>query len=210
MSKNDEQIWVIDRPDWVPERGLIPLSKMEDVIETLQKWNPHTTPRGPAETNPKLKQLIPYIVLHSPQHKRVFAYQRTKQAGEQRLAGKFSVGIGGHVNDRDGDDPANLQQILGVGASRELVEELGFEVAGVKSYGFINDDTTEVGKVHLGVLIEITIGHSGVNQGTHLQQMIDIVPESEMINSGWMLWEDLRRRKDEFEDWSQIVADFHA
>src|SRR5438132_3277038 len=66
----------------------------------LARENNFFTPRSPAETNPALKQIIPYVLLvHGD---RVFHYVRGKKSGEQRLVAKGSIGIGGHMNDGDG------------------------------------------------------------------------------------------------------------
>src|SRR5436190_18265702 len=65
----------------------------------LARENNFFTPRAPAETNPALKQIIPYVLLvHAG---RVFHYVRGKKSGEQRLVAKGSIGIGGHMNDGD-------------------------------------------------------------------------------------------------------------
>src|SRR5207247_7044352 len=53
-------------------------------------------PRPEAETNPAYKQIIPYALIAF--EKTVLHYVRGKKAGEQRLAAKGSIGIGGHMN----------------------------------------------------------------------------------------------------------------
>src|SRR3954467_1340058 len=65
----------------------------------LARENNFFTARGAAETNPALKQIIPYVLL--VQGGRVFHYVRGKKSGEQRLIAKGSIGIGGHMNDGD-------------------------------------------------------------------------------------------------------------
>src|SRR5688572_2701510 len=66
----------------------------------LGRENNFFTPRPPAETDPSLKQIIPYVLL--VHEGRVLHYVRGKKAGEQRLVAKGSIGIGGHMNDGDG------------------------------------------------------------------------------------------------------------
>ena len=60
--------------------------------------------RGDAEQDPEYKQLIPYVLFThaSPEGDRsVFAYLRGPGQGEKRLVSKWSVGVGGHINDAD-------------------------------------------------------------------------------------------------------------
>jgi len=102
--------------------------------------------RKEVEENPNFKQLIPYIVVMS-KDRQLYAYQRPAKNAEKRLAGKLSIGVGGHVENE------TLEQCFW----RELHEEvMGVDVhldlSFVRFMGFINDDTTDVGKVHLGLL----------------------------------------------------------
>ncbi len=105
-------------------------------------------PRYEVETDPSFKQLIPYIVLACGDQ--VFHYRRGSAGTEKRLEALRSVGIGGHISEADaagGTDPYYT------GMMRELTEEVelgcGFRE---RCIGFINDDRTPVGSVHLGVV----------------------------------------------------------
>ena len=71
--------------------------------------------------------------------------RRTKAGGDARLHDRFSIGVGGHLNPGDGD--------LAGGLRREWREELvaDFEPE-FQLIGLLNDDTTEVGSVHLGAV----------------------------------------------------------
>ena len=56
-------------------------------------------PRDEVETDPSFKQIIPYVIMaHGG---RVLSYVRGKRAGEQRLLGQRSIGVGGHINPAD-------------------------------------------------------------------------------------------------------------
>lgn len=120
--------------------------------------------RAAAETDPAFLQLIPYCALTRPG--RVFAYQRTKQAGEARLRGNWSFGVGGHVNPVDaeaGEHPYSAA------LKRELKEEVGLDFTppddmpdfGVHDFapmlGLIYDPSNEVGRVHLGVVHRVSV-----------------------------------------------------
>jgi predicted NUDIX family phosphoesterase len=100
-------------------------------------------PRAVMEHDPSFKQVIPYIVLRDGD--RYFLMRRTRAGVDQRLHDRWSIGVGGHLNPGDGD--------LHGGLLREWHEELetDFEPA-FEPLALLNDDTTDVGSVHLGVV----------------------------------------------------------
>ncbi|MBN1996864.1 NUDIX domain-containing protein [candidate division KSB1 bacterium] len=108
--------------------------------------------RSLAEKKPEYKQPIAYCLIVNPESEEIFTYQRSAKAGdynETRLRGKWSWGIGGHIDkvDEDAKDPI-LTSLL-----RELNEEILIEkFKSPEILGYINDDDTEVGQVHFGVL----------------------------------------------------------
>ncbi len=106
--------------------------------------------RGAAEHDPNFKQLIPYVLIVCGS--KILRYQRGKGGGESRLHGCWSVGIGGHIEDHDRDlfseDAAGYLD----GMRREVREEVGIAPGPDTAVALINDDTTEVGQVHFGVV----------------------------------------------------------
>jgi predicted NUDIX family phosphoesterase len=117
-------------------------------------------PRVEAETDTRFKQIIAYCIIEREPARlgdpAVFAYRR-RGDGESRLRGLVSIGVGGHIN---ADDCSGLTGYVGVGAGflRELDEEVVLIPPGgtdLQWLGVINDDTDEVGRVHLGVVIKV-------------------------------------------------------
>lgn len=102
-----------------------------------------------AEESPQFKQLIAYAIFcHEG---RVLAYARTSKGGESRLHDKMSLGIGGHINPVDG--LADSLETYLAGVEREIREEVVFSgTAKQRLYAVINDDSNEVGSVHLGIV----------------------------------------------------------
>ncbi len=96
--------------------------------------------RDEAEKNPRFKQLIPFVLVFRGQ--KILRYQRV--GTESRLHGLYSIGIGGHLTDQD----ASYQE----GMLREVREETGLEPLAAKPVAVINDNSTEVGKVHFGIV----------------------------------------------------------
>ena len=105
--------------------------------------------RSEAEQDKRYKQLIPYVLILCQD--RILRYRRGKGGQETRLHGLFSVGIGGHISE---EDHGLFSHQLGYheGMRRELKEEVEIEAANEAAVAVINDDSTEVGFVHFGVV----------------------------------------------------------
>ena len=141
------------------------------------------------EKDPSFKQLIPYCIFRCDGQ--IFSYQRGNDQGEARLHAKRSVGVGGHVSTLDLDGEGSPYR---EGMKREIEEEV-FLDAGYREtcVGLINDDETEVGQVHLGMVHILDLDSPKVTPR-----------EKSMINAGFAPPEQLVRELDEFETWSQI------
>lgn len=108
-------------------------------------------PRSPAETDPTHKQIIPYSIFHHAG--KYLVYTRGGKGGEKRLHAKQSVGIGGHINPHDERENSLATTTYMNGVEREIDEELRIRGAHTQRViGLINDDSNEVGQVHLGVV----------------------------------------------------------
>jgi predicted NUDIX family phosphoesterase len=105
--------------------------------------------RSEAELDKRYKQLIPYVLIIC--HDRILRYRRGKGGQETRLHGLFSVGIGGHISE---EDNGLFSQAVGYAESmrRELIEEVAIDEVKEAAVAVINDDSTDVGYVHFGVV----------------------------------------------------------
>lgn len=161
----------------------------------LARANNFFTPRGPAETNPALKQIIPYVLLVHGE--RVLHYVRGKKAGEQRLAAKGSIGIGGHMNDHDEGLFALDREAYDAGVQREVGEELRLDtVYSNRVVALLNDDSTEVGRVHLGVVHVFRLQTADVTKGEAMITELQFLDRAQ-----------LAARREAMETWSQICLD---
>jgi len=108
--------------------------------------------RSLAEKDPNYKQPISYAMIVNPKLKQIFAYQRSTEDSnyaEKRLQGKWSWGVGGHIEKFDTKNGNPLRTSM----LRELDEEVYINgCIKPKLLGYINDDSNDVGKVHFGVL----------------------------------------------------------
>ena len=109
-----------------------------------------TLPRSEAEHDPRFKQLIPYVILVSGE--RILRYRRGVGGGEKRLHGLWSVGIGGHISEEDRDLFSSDDAGYYDGMWREVKEEVDLEPLREAAVAVINDDSTDVGAVHFGVV----------------------------------------------------------
>tara|TARA_Y100000588_G_scaffold394994_1_gene518943 strand:- start:604 stop:1209 length:606 start_codon:yes stop_codon:yes gene_type:complete len=131
-----------DIPAW---QGL-QTNSFNDFVTNIEK-NAAFMPRAHAETNPQYKQIIPYIIF--TYNNKYFVMQRKSTASEQRLANKYSLGIGGHIRQEDITNNNIFDW-----AQREFEEEVSYTGSlKISQLGVLNDDTTEVGKVHLGMVL---------------------------------------------------------
>lgn len=162
------------------------LPKILRIISTKHKF----LPRGEVEDNPLWQQIIPYIVF---EHKdRIFLMHRKADHTDRRLANNYSIGIGGHVNRSD----------IGGGniiswAKREFEEEVSYKGKyKARFLGVLNDDSNEVGLVHLGLVILFS-GDSDEIEVRDEHKSGELVPK-----------ENLKKYFKGMETWSQIVVNF--
>jgi predicted NUDIX family phosphoesterase len=114
-----------------------------EAFEALVARDGRFRDRAAMERDRRWKQVIPYLVLRDG--RRYFLMRRTRAGGDARLHDRWTIGIGGHLNPGDGD-------LLG-GLRREWAEEI--EAAFVPDFrlvGLLNDDTGDVGSVHVGAV----------------------------------------------------------
>jgi predicted NUDIX family phosphoesterase len=114
---------------------------------------PRFMPRSQAEVDPAYKQLIPYVLM--TYDGKYLSYVRGRRAGETRLVGHRSIGIGGHINPSD-DMPlfnANFYETYLTTVEREVEEEVSVETSHTdRVVALLNDESNEVGRVHLGIV----------------------------------------------------------
>jgi predicted NUDIX family phosphoesterase len=118
--------------------------------------------RSEAEQDKRFKQLIPYVLIVC--NGKILRYRRGKGGQETRLHGLFSVGIGGHISEED-HGLFTSDRGYQDGMRRELMEEVGLEPENDAAVALINDDSTEVGQVHLGVVHVVPVASEEVARG---------------------------------------------
>lgn len=145
-------------------------------------------PRPAAEVNRAWKQVIPYLVLRDGE--RWFLMRRTRAGSDARLHDRCSIGVGGHLNPGDGG-------ILD-GLRREWQEELEADfVPDFTLVGLLNDDTTDVGSVHLGAVYVADAGGRSVG-----------IRETDKLHGAFATRDEVVAVVDRMESWSALAFDF--
>ena len=186
MTEEIERVLVVPR-DVVPDRAGWHGLRTDGIDEFLAVVKEHGRyePRAAMEVDPSWKQIIPYLVLRDGD--RYFLMRRTRAGGDARLHHRWSIGVGGHVD--PGDDG------LAGGLQREWHEELvaDFEPT-FTPYALLNDDTTEVGAVHLGVVVL-----------ADAEGRLVSVRETEKLSGAFATPGEVAAGADHLETWSRIV-----
>jgi predicted NUDIX family phosphoesterase len=188
VSGAGERVLVVPRTSVIPDAGWLGVRRdgVEGLLETVAREG-RFVDRASAEEDPTRKQVIPYLVLRDGA--RWFLMRRTRAGGDARLHDRWSIGVGGHLNPGDGD-------VLG-GLRREWAEELvaDFEPP-FEPVGLLNDDTTPVGSVHLGVVFVAEAAGRPVE-----------IRETDKLAGSFATTEEVEQLRDDMETWSRLVFD---
>jgi predicted NUDIX family phosphoesterase len=184
-----ELVYVVPRHAVVPGNGWhgIRTDVLEPALDAIGQLGEYR-PRDAMERDPAWKQVIPYLVLRDgPDY---FLMQRTRGGRDERLHDRFSIGVGGHLNPGDGG--------LGPGLLREWQEELVADfVPPFTPIGLLNDDTTDVGRVHLGVVFLADADGRPVG-----------IRETHKLTGEFAGRARVREVVDRLETWSRLAFDF--
>ncbi len=151
--------------------------------------------RTVAEHDFQHKQAIPYVVIRHDD--RYLLMRRTSRQTESRLHHKYSLGIGGHVNPTDLTSGKG-EDVISAGMRRELEEEILVEsVESCELVGVINDDSTEVARVHMGLVYLLKAASPRYT-----------IVEHDKYTAMWCTPAQLAGYYDLMESWAQIVHDF--
>lgn len=194
LQTHDELILVVPRSDIFAHtqawHGLqeVDFTHYLQIIDNKKEF----LPRSIMETDPSYKQIIPYLVYaHDGKY---FLMQRKSDASESRLRNKLTLGIGGHIREEDVRDNSLFSWAL-----REFHEEVNYSGnLNIKPLGIVNDDSIEVGKMHIGFVLLLE-GDSA-----------DISIKSELKSGVLVSLDECHAQRDMMETWSQFIVDFLA
>jgi predicted NUDIX family phosphoesterase len=161
----------------------------------LSRGNNFFLPRAQAEKDPAYKQIIPYVLVAFENS--VLHYVRGNKAGEQRLVAHGSIGIGGHMNEGDETFFALDEAAYRAGVEREANEEIKIGTPFQdRIVALLNDDSTEVGRVHLGIVHIFKLKEPKVLKREAMITCLTFLSKKELM-----------ARRQSLESWSQICVD---
>jgi predicted NUDIX family phosphoesterase len=184
----EEQVLVVPRGALVPGEGWLGIRHTDLGGElAVVARDGRFMRRGDAEEDPSFKQVIPYLVLRDGEH--WFLMRRTRAGGDARLHDLWSIGVGGHLNPGDVDVDGGLR--------REWREEVAanFE-PDFEPLGLLNDDTTPVGRVHVGFVFTADAAGRPV-----------AIRETEKLEGSFASTERVAAVRDHLETWSRLAFD---
>lgn len=191
-QKHAEHILVVKRKHLLPTdawHGLVPVD-FAHYLAIIQQHK-EFLPRWAMETDPTYKQIIPYLIFEHDNA--YFLMQRKTTASETRLQNKYTLGIGGHIRQEDIKDGSSIFDF----AEREFHEEVAYSGnLTVEPLGILNDDTNDVGQVHIGFVF-LLHGDSA-----------DIRVKSELKNGQLITFDELSAYFSAMESWSQFVVEY--
>ena len=196
----DEQVLVVERKVFEQAGAFNGLNfDVQRYLSALfAPGGPRFIPRPQAEEDPSYKQLIPYVIMaHDGTY---LTYVRGKRAGEARLVGNRSIGIGGHINPVDDHVPlfgTDFREVYLRAVEREVAEEVNVETGhGDRVVALLNDDSNPVGQVHLGIV------HCWVLEAPKVTRREQMITQMDFLTEA-----ALREVRDSMETWSQLCLD---
>jgi predicted NUDIX family phosphoesterase len=186
VGNPDEEVLVVPRASIVAGTGWLGVRRdgLDAALDAVRR-DGFFLRRGDAEEDPAHKQVIPYLVLRDGE--RWFLMRRTKAGADSRLHDLWSIGVGGHLNPGDRDVEGGLR--------REWAEEVvaAFEPA-FEPVGLLNDDTTPVGAVHVGIVFVADAAGRSVE-----------IRETDKLTGSFATTEQVAAVRDSMETWSRLV-----
>ena len=187
-----EQVLCVRREDIFPDgawHGFV--SENLDRHQKVIREHHFFKPRAQVENDPTFQQIIPYVVFR--QGASYFLTHRLRASSEKRLRKQYSLSVGGHINpgDLDAGDP-----ILD-GLKREWQEEVVYDgTFEARLLGFLNEDSSPVSKVHLGVVFLVDGDTPKIT-----------IRETDKLAGELLTLDEMRIYYLSMESWSQIVYD---
>ncbi len=217
--KQQEFIFAVEADLFKAFNGFVPHPDLETL---LTKLLPYTiaAQRAGLETNTNYLQLIPYCYVYETGFQKpteYLLYQRTKKVGEERLGGKFSIGVGGHIDlsdyiksNQDLDGKLSLVSLLQQSIKREIEEETGVKCQFTRPMlrdsfvGLIVDREDAVNKVHLGMVFAFDGQTLLKDTDTAASDRVRIT-EPELIDKGYVTIDKLGDY--DTESWAKLIVE---
>ena len=192
MTAATEQVLCVKREDIFPDgawHGFVSdrLERHQAVIREHHFF----MARAKVEDDPNYQQIIPYVVFRHGES--YFLTHRLRASSERRLRKQYSLGVGGHINPGDLGAGDPIQDGLKREWEEEVIYDGSFEA---KLIGLLNDDSSPVSKVHLGVVFLVDGDTPNI-----------AIRETEKLAGELLTLQEMRIFYLGMESWSQMVYD---
>ncbi|MEO8743688.1 MAG: NUDIX hydrolase [Candidatus Dormiibacterota bacterium] len=187
-----EQVLCVKREDIFPDgawHGFV--SKDLERIQAVIREHHFFMSRAAVENDPSYQQIIPYVVFRHDGH--YLLTHRLRASSEKRLRKQYSLGVGGHINPGDLEAGDPIIDGLKREWSEEVVYDGKFEA---ELIGLLNDDTSPVSKVHLGVVFLVDGDTPNIS-----------IRETDKLAGELLTLDEMRIYYLGMESWSQMVYD---
>src|SRR3990167_7079716 len=203
-KKSAEKVIVVKRSDLFFENVWhgIETENLEKYLAIIAQKHKFL-PRSEVESDPNWQQIIPYLIFETKG--KIFLMRRKGDHTDRRLADKYSIGVGGHINEQDIKSTKSMKSTRGTKgnelifnwAKREFEEEIKYDGQYEANFlGLLNDDSNDVGRVHIGLVVKL-IGDSPKIA------VRDEHKSGKLVGVG-----GAGKYYGKMETWSQIVYDF--
>jgi predicted NUDIX family phosphoesterase len=192
VSAATEQVLCVKREDIFPDgawHGFV--SDRLDERQAVIREHHFFMARAKVEDDPSYQQIIPYVVFRHGD--RFFLTHRLRASSEKRLRKQYSLGLGGHINPGDLGAGDPIQDGLKREWEEEVIYDGSFEA---KLIGLLNDESSPVSKVHLGVVFLVDGSSPNI-----------AIRETDKLAGELLTLEEMRIYYLGMESWSQMVYD---
>jgi predicted NUDIX family phosphoesterase len=192
MTAASEQVLCVKREDIFPDgawHGFV--SDRLEQHQAVIREHHFFMARAKVEDDPNYQQIIPYVVFrHGDLY---FLTHRLRASSEKRLRKQYSLGVGGHINPGDLEAGDPIQDGLKREWEEEVIYDGSFEA---KLIGLLNDESSPVSKVHLGVVFLVDGDTPNI-----------AIRETDKLAGELLTLEEMRIYYLGMESWSQMVYD---
>jgi predicted NUDIX family phosphoesterase len=192
VSAASEQVLCVKREDIFPDgawHGFVS-DRLEQHQKVIREYH-FFMARAKVEDDPNYQQIIPYVVFRH--RNSYFLTHRLRASSEKRLRKQYSLGVGGHINPGDLDAGDPIQDGLKREWEEEVIYDGSFEA---RLIGFLNDESSPVSKVHLGVVFLVDGDTPNI-----------AIRETDKLAGELLTLDEMRIYYLGMESWSQMVYD---
>jgi Predicted phosphoesterase (MutT family) len=192
VSAASEQVLCVKREDIFPDgawHGFVS-DRLEERQAVIREHH-FFMARAKVEDDPNYQQIIPYVVFRHGD--RYFLTHRLRASSEKRLRKQYSLGLGGHINPGDLEAGDPIQDGLKREWEEEVIYDGSFET---KLIGLLNDESSPVSKVHLGVVFLVDGDTPNI-----------AIRETDKLAGELLTLDEMRIYYLGMESWSQMVYD---